>query len=343
MILRWQYIPAWLLYSLITIATLPLMLRFRLTPAHLILANPSLPWGGMQIASKAEIMKRFQGAAQYLKQVYLPNHVDVDSNLHTAKEFHRVNDLGFPLVAKPDQACVGFGVRMIHKWDDLRKVLMQSPVDYILQEFASQSQEYGIFFSKKPGHEFGRITGLTHKMIPSVMGDGQSTVRELIYNNHSLSSNRKSLLKHVSCLEHVPRDRESVKLLVQASHTYGACFRDISDLVTPEMEKWVNEFMAQDPAICHGRLDVMAEDIQCLNTGRGVSVIEFNGCFAEPIHIYDDKHTLRFGIKTFYQTYRDAYLAASANRGVKPVEIMKMISAYRTFYRNKKMVQARIG
>jgi hypothetical protein len=340
---RWQYLPAWALYTLVTALNIPLMLRHRLTLPHLMLANPTLPWGGMEIGSKIEIMERFRGAPQFLDQMPLPVERGIEENLTAVRERLRDDGIRYPAVAKPDCGCVGFGVAVVRCEDDLRAVLERTPVDYLLQEHAGESEEFGAFFTKGPGETQGRIIGLAHKEIPTVTGDGRSSLRTLVESDPRFEANRAAVLAHARGLERTPAHGETVQLLVQASHTYGAWFRDITDQVTPELTAWVNAFMGRDPEVRHGRLDIRAPDLEALQSGREAKVIEVNGCLSEPIHVYDDDHSLWFGLAGFYRTYRDAYRAAAANRGRVPVPLWTMYREYRRFFRGKAAVTERIG
>ncbi len=341
--MRWQYLPAWQLYTLVTLVNIPLMLRYRLTLPHLMWANPTLPWGGMEIGSKFEIMERFRGAPQFLDQLPLPLADGVEANLRSARAFLEGTGLGFPVVAKPDRGCIGFGVRVLHSEAELRRLLEDTPVDYLLQQLSPHGEEFGVFVTKGPGDRAGRITGLTHKIIPEVTGDGLSSLRELIEGDPRFETNRDALLSHARDLDRVPAAGERVRLLVQASHSYGAWFRDLGDEVTPELATWVNAFLARDPEVRHGRLDVRAPSLAALRAGHVADVIELNGCLSEPIHVYDEDHSLGFGLAGFYRAFRDAYRAADLNRGRVAVPLWTMYRAYRRFFQAKQQVMARIG
>ena len=339
----WQYLPPWVMYGTLAFATMPLMLRHRLWPPHLVLANPTLPWGAMEIGSKIGIHERFRGAPQFLEQQGLPVADGVDANLAATRAFLERTGLSYPLVAKPDQGCVGFGVRKVEDEAALRTVLEATPVDYLVQEYSPLPEEYGVFFTKGPGDGGGRITGITHKVIPTVTGDGRSTVRALIETDPRFDANRHALLRHAGELDRIPGDGETIALLVQASHTYGAWFRDVSDAATPELTAWVQRFMAMDPEVRHGRLDVRTTDLAALRRGDPAAVVEFNGCMSEPIHAYDDRHPLRFGLAAFYRCYDDAFRAAAMNRGRFRVPVWRMTRAYLRFFRGKREVMERIG
>lgn len=341
--MRWQYLPAWVLYTSVFTITLPLMIRYRLTPGHLILANPSLPWGGMEIDSKFEIMERFRGLDAFLEQVLLPVSDSIEANLARAEALIRSGQLSLPVIAKPDRGCVGFGVRLVHNLSDLRTILELTPVDYLLQQRAESPEEFGVFFTKLPGDVRGKVTGLTHKQIPSVTGNGSDTLHQLVEQDCRFEANRKAIFRHAKDLDRIPPRGEQVPLLVQASHTYGAWFRDVSNQGTPALIEWVNAFMAHDPQFCHGRLDVRAPSLPSLLRGENISVIEVNGCLSEPIHAYDDAHSLCFGMLAFYRAYRDAYRAAAANRGRQRVPLREMLKAYSQFYRMKRQVMQHIG
>jgi hypothetical protein len=273
----------------------------------------------------------------------LPIDAGLPENLAAARAFVAAHNLTWPIIAKPDKGCVGFGVRRVHSLDELQALLEKSPVDYMLQKLATHPEEFGVFFSKMPGELCGQVIGLTHKQIPVVIGNGRDTIRTLVQQDDRFDTNRHAILKHARELDRVPARDEQVALLVQASHTYGAWFRDITDQTTAALSDWLNQFMASDPQVCHGRLDVRAASLEALLQGEGIEVIEFNGCLSEPIHIYDDAHSFRFGMTEFYRTYRRAYQAAHANRSRLRVHPLQMWRAYRQFYRNKRVVMETIG
>ena len=62
---RWHYINSKYMYIGIQLMSTALALSKGLTPSQIICANPSLPYGGLSIASKTEILDRFQARKQF--------------------------------------------------------------------------------------------------------------------------------------------------------------------------------------------------------------------------------------------------------------------------------------
>jgi len=115
-------------------------------------------------------------------------------------------------------------------------------------------------------------------------------------------------------------------------------------MVNEQMENWVNTLAENDPAFQIGRFDLRAKSRDSLISGDGVKIIELNGCMSEPIHIYDDKHSLWFGVKEFYKVYRSGFTIAASNRperGRPPYR--EMINKFNQFFRSKNEVMKRIG
>jgi len=183
----WQYWDAKYIYTGVVLMTIPLMLRHRMTWFHLIYTNQNMDYGGMEIGSKAAIMDLFRKSPCFLPHHLLPSDNQPAKNIALCKEFMERHALDFPLIAKPDFGCVGYGVRKIFSYEELGEILQHSPVPYQVQQYCDYPEEYSIYFLRLPGEEKGTITGVTQKIIPTVTGDGHSTLRELIIVIHAIS------------------------------------------------------------------------------------------------------------------------------------------------------------
>lgn len=324
--------------------TLPLMLYHRVSWFHLIYVNRSMKFGGMEIDSKSEILNLFSKSAFHLPHTLLPIDKKVSDNLMRCRDFMEKHDLKFPVIAKPDRGCVGYGVRKIHSFDELQTILIRSPITYMVQEYCDYPHEYSIYYQRLPGENRGKVTGLTEKVLPSVTGDGISTVRELLSGDHRYRTNLAALLKHIRQPDLIIAKGVTKEVIIQGSHTYGAIFNDISSLIDVQMSEWVDQVAKLDPLFQLGRFDLRAKTEESLRTGEGIKILEVNGCMSEPIHIYDDHHPLRFGIKEFFRVYNWGFTIAAANRpetGKPPY--VEMTKAFHNFFRHKKVVMAEIG
>lgn len=88
-----------------------------------------------------------------------------------------------------------------------------------------------------------------------------------------------------------------MNLVPYGNHARGAKFIDGSHWITPKLEETINKMCLQIPGFYFGRLDVMYNTIEELESGEHFSVVELNGAASEPTHIYDPKHSLFFAWK----------------------------------------------
>jgi len=250
-----------------------------------------------------------------------------------------------PVIAKPDRGVVGIGVRKIFSLKALEALLEIIPCDYMLQEFSDYPLEYGIFYCKYPNEDMGRVVSLTEKRIPSVVGDGQKTVRELIDCSADIKYNKNNLLAHAKNMDYTPVMGEHYQVLDQASHTYGCVFKDRNCEITPAMDEWMNDMCSKAREFYFGRFDMKLKDKESLRTGKGVKICELNGCWSEPIHIYDDDHTITYAAKEMFRSYARAYKIAKLNKKRLNIKVPynEIIEAYRLYMQEKAEIIRVVG
>ncbi len=135
----------------------------------------------------------------------------------------------FPFVAKPDIGCRGAGVRIVRTVQELEDYLTSFPrrERIIFQQLITAKQEAGVFYIRAPGEAKGRIVSVTLKLFPEVVGDGTSTLEQLI-----LSDKRARRIKDIYLARHGDqRDRvletgEVFPLVFTGNHCRGAIFQD---------------------------------------------------------------------------------------------------------------------
>jgi hypothetical protein len=340
---RWHYIPSKYMYIGIQLMSTALALSKGLTPAQIICSNPSLPFGGLSIASKTEILERFRACKQFLHQQLIPKNMNFDERKDLALSFLKTNS--FPIIAKPDRGVVGIGVRKIDSEKDLNEILSIMPSDYMLQQYCDYPLEYGIFFCKFPGDPRGRVVSLTEKIAPFVFGDGSHSVQQLVEINPDFKYNKDALLSHARNLDFIPRRGAWHQVVIQGSHTYGSIFKDRNDQVNQPLESWLNELCAADDEFYFGRFDMKVKDREALKSGSGIKVIELNGCWSEPIHIYDDRHSFLFAFKELFLSYARAYHIAKLNkkRLQMKASLKELLAAYRDYLKEKEQIIRVVG
>lgn len=288
----WSY--AWVYYPLF-----PIWLWYALKERSLFFfsaSNPAMAYGGLTLESKMEIYKMIPDA--YIPKTVLISTAE-DREEGQLKNLMKQAGLEFPCMAKPDVGLKGLGVSQIHSLEDLKDYCAKVPKEILLQELIRYPNEVGVFYVRMPGEERGCITGIVQKEFMSVVGDGQSSLKELIHQSPRCLLQWPKLQEELTIneLETILPDKEKKVLLAVGSHTRGALFLDYSDRITPGLEAWLNEICLQVKGFYYGRLDIMYDNWADFEEGRQFRIIEINGAGSEPTHIYDPKHSLFFAWK----------------------------------------------
>jgi hypothetical protein len=317
-----EFWPMWAFYPPIMLYAAWLMLRHRglLLPTS---ANPSFPGGGFVGESKAQILAL---AVRHVPKWVAPFvTVQRDSLAQIGKEQQCDNallmlgeaSLGLPVVAKPDLGCRGVGVKLIRDKAQLQAYIESFPegATYLLQKLVPHEGEAGIFYCRRPGQSQGRIISITLKYFPHVVGDGKSTLRELILADPRAGKlSHLYLRRHTTRLEEVPAHGMAVRLAFAGSHSRGAIFRNGTHLVTPEMEARFDAIAKAIPEFHFGRFDVRFESFAQMQRGEGFTILEANGAGAESTHIWDRNTTLWQAWRDLMRQYRWLFEIGAANR-----------------------------
>ncbi|MDR3529197.1 MAG: D-alanine--D-alanine ligase [Rhodopila sp.] len=310
-----EFWPGWLFYTPVVIHWLLLGLRygdFSLPTA----ANPRITTGGLCGESKLSILSQVGSEAQALiaPACGVLARPDAAAAAEAAMETF---GLRYPVVAKPDIGCNGTGVRLVRDRAALVPYLQAFPVGetVVLQRYVEEPNEAGIFYVRHPDEPHGRITSMTIKQPPVVVGDGRSTLRDLI-----LADERARLVPHLYLkrlaerLDTVPSRGEAVQLVFVGNHCKGSIFQDGRDLVTPSLTEAIDRLARSMPDFYFGRIDVRFSSTAALRLGLGFRVIEINGAGSEATHIWDPRTKLLDAWRTQFFHYGAAFRIGAANR-----------------------------
>jgi hypothetical protein len=310
-----EFWPGWLFYTPVVIHWLMLGLRygdFSLPTA----ANPRITIGGLCGESKLSILSQVGPQAQAL----IATACGVLARPDGAAAAEAAMDafgLCYPVVVKPDIGCNGTGVRLVRDRAGMDRYLEAFPrgETVVLQHYVDEPNEAGIFYVRHPDEPHGRITSMTLKKPPAVVGDGRSTLRELI-----LADERASLVPHLYLtrlaerLNTVPAPGERVQLVFVGNHCKGSIFQDGQALVTPALTAAIERLAGSMPDFFFGRIDVRFTSTVALRRGVGFRVIEINGVGSEATHIWDPSTTLLDAWRTQFFHYGAAFRIGAANR-----------------------------
>jgi hypothetical protein len=333
-----EFWPMWAFYPPVALYAGWLMLRHRgvLLPT---VANPSFPGGGFFGESKAQILTlAMQHVGQWVAPFVRIDRPETPSNPATERDEAlaalAAAGLGLPVVAKPDLGCRGAGVKLVRTSADLLAYVQGFPAgaSFLLQRLVPFEGEAGIFYCRRPGQERGRIISITLKYFPHVIGDGRSTLRELILADPRAGRlSHLYLRRHTARLAEVPAAGQAIRLAFAGSHSRGAIFRNGTHLATPQMEARFDAIAKALPEFHFGRFDVRFEEFAQLQAGQGFTIVEVNGAGAESTHIWDRSTGLIEAWRALMRQYRWLFEIGHANRkrGFATMPWREFMRAYR--------------
>jgi len=206
----------------------------------------------------------------------------------------QMDDLGliFPVIAKPDSGLMGFMFRKIDSIDHLRQYHAVMEVEYIVQEFIDLPLEISVFYYRFPDQAKGTITGFLRKEFLEVVGDGNSTLLELILHYPRVQFRLEEMKgKHASRLNDIIPAGQRYCLSYALNLSRGG---KLISLANEKDERLVSVFdvISHYAKLFYGRYDIRCQSIEDLKEGKNYSILEYNGCGAEPHHVYGDGNTL---------------------------------------------------
>jgi RimK-like ATP-grasp domain len=331
---RWEFWPPYLFYPPVIAYIAYLGIKFR-SWTLFTAANPAIPAGGFVGESKHQILSNLKEAAAWLPSSTLLEGPLPARSIAKAEEFMRQHGLQFPIVLKPDAGQRGSGVSIVRSPETLREYLTLAAYPVILQEYVP-GEEYGVFYYRYPGDERGRILSVTEKRMPTLVGDGQRTVEELILaDDRAVCMSDFYLRKNAERVEEVPAAGERVQLVEIGTHCRGAIFLDGGDTITPALEEVIDRIAQTFDGFFFGRFDIRVPSRQDFMEGRNVKVVELNGVTSEATHIYDPKLSLLDAYRVLFQQWRIAFEIGDRNRtrGVEPASVRDLLDASREYGR----------
>ena len=323
---RWEFWPMWLFYSPVALWTLWLAVRHR-GFGVVAAANPGIPDGGIVGESKFEILSRLPVNATVPSAVIEPDAPRL--RLERLRSITERRRWSFPIVLKPDVGQRGTGVRLISTLHDAADYLREVKRCVLVQPYHPGPFEAGIFYYRFPGSSHGRILAITDKHFPMVIGDGLSTLEELIWSHSRYRMQARTFVTRLaSRRDLVPARGERVSLGVAGNHAQGAKFTDGHALITPALEARVDAIARQYDGFFIGRFDVRYENRTEFMAGRGLAIVELNGATAECTNIYDPDGSLWSAYRQLFNQWSLVFAIGAANRrrGAKASSVERLLS-----------------
>jgi pimeloyl-ACP methyl ester carboxylesterase/membrane protein DedA with SNARE-associated domain len=319
---RWEFWPRWVLYPPVVLYILWLGLRYR----HLWLftaANPAMPGGGLAGESKAAILRGLDGGDLVARFDCIPAAVPPEERLRLFQAFRERYALDWPVVLKPDVGERGLGVTIVRNEPEAQRYLGQARGDVIAQEYVP-GLEFGVFYVRLPGQPAGRIFSVTEKRLPAVVGDGRSTLEDLILRDDRAVCQAPLHLRRLApLLSRVPLAGERVQIVELGTHCRGAAFYDGGWIVTPALEEAIDRLSQRYDGFWFGRYDIRTPRVEDFRAGRNFKVLELNGASSEATHIYDPGNSLSYAYRVLFAQWRLQFEIAVGNveRGARPTPL----------------------
>ena len=329
---RWEFWPPYLFYPPVVVYVAYLGIRFR-SWTLFTAANPAIPAGGFVGESKHQILEHLKNASPWLPCSTLLASGVPTQRISTAEEFIRQHGLHFPVVLKPDAGQRGSGVSIVRSSEQLCEYLTHAAFPVILQEYVP-GEEYGVFYYRYPGDERGRVFSVTEKRMPTLLGDGNRTLAELILaDDRAVCMSGFYLRKNSERIQEVPAAGESVQLVEIGTHCRGAIFLDGGETITADLEEVIDRIAKTFDGFFFGRFDIRVPSRQDFRAGRNMKIVELNGVTSEATHIYDPKLSLFDAYRVLFQQWRIAFEIGDLNRarGIRPASVADLLDATREY------------
>jgi hypothetical protein len=323
-----ERMPKWLICIPLTLQWLWLALRYQSLSLPTI-ANPAITAGGMVGEGKLEYFDGMGPIARSATAAYCAVSTHKRQQSAQLSELMRSAGLSFPVIAKPDLGLCGYGVRLIANRGELHNYLQAFPVNemVVLQQYLPQEGEAGIFYTRDPDADVGRIIGLALRYFPRVTGDGEHTVAELIAADPRAQRLLKSPRHQPSFNPlHVPTAGQVVRLATIGSTRVGGLYRNGRTYITPQLTRAIDAIAKDMPAFHFGRFDVRFDSLQELAAGRAFSIMEINGAGSEAIQAWDPATGVVAGFRMIFKKQRILFAIGHAMRkkGFKPLGVLAL-------------------
>ncbi|NRA48980.1 MAG: hypothetical protein HRU12_07585 [Phaeodactylibacter sp.] len=189
-------------------------------------------------------------------------------------------------------------------------------INFIAQEYIDWPEEAGVLYHRLTGEPTGQISSVTTKEFLHVIGDGASTVLELIKRKpRALLQLERIKERYPQYLDQIPEAGQRVPLGIVGNHAKGTRFINSNHLVDSNMIEVFDRISAQIDGFYYGRFDLKCTSLNSLFTGEGLKIIEVNGVCSEPTHIYDPKGgTYWSALKDLAKHWGIIYRIARINR-----------------------------
>jgi hypothetical protein len=326
-LLHWEYwsftaVYGWI-YPIFALLCLRAGGRFFFTAA-----NPTIKHGGFLMEPKQDIYPLIP--EQYYPAFFF---VPAGTSINYIKQQIDKHQFQFPLIAKPVIGMQGKAVKKVNSFDELVQYAAVCTVDFMVQQLSPYQHEVGVFYYRMPDAAAGTVTGIVAKEPMTVVGDGVSTLYQLILEEprYILQIDALKQMFGKDILQVLP-EGESLILAPYGNHARGSKFVDWSHKADAVFIESIDAVCRQIKGFHYGRLDVMYNDWDDLRQGKNFHIIELNGAGSDPTHMYDPKHSLFYAWREITRHWFILYRISKQNhaKGHSYMSIKEAREMFRT-------------
>jgi len=301
-----EYWPTWVLYTPVVLSLLSRWFRKGCHPLDFTTCNPCMPASGLAGESKTDILDQIRDRNAVAEYLRIPAGLTPEEKMRRVSAFMQERGLSFPLVLKPDVGERGRQVLIAKSPEHLENALCDFHTDFLVQAFIP-GEEFGVFYILQPAEAQGRIFAITRKTFSTVIGDGVHSLADLILLDPRAVCQAGVHFRQLrERLREIPSEGEGIQLTEIGNHARGTLFQDGTRLITPALEKRIDEISQSLPGFYFGRYDLIAPDVASFQRGEKLKVIELNGVSSEATSMYDPTHGYRRMVQTLLTQWRIA-------------------------------------
>lgn len=331
---HWEFWPAWLFYFPVGIYCIWLALKYR-GPTLPTAANPGIFSGGIVGESKMATLKELMaGSPEFTAETWLIAGDTFQERLASLRNICGSQKISIPFVLKPDIGQRGAGIKVIQVTQQAEDYLRQTNAPLVVQRYVPGPLEAGIFYYRFPGEKRGHVLAITEKIFPIIVGDGRSTVAELIWKDlRARFMAEKYLQRFRWRQDEILPAGQTLKLVEAGNHAQGCIFRDGMRLCTPALVSQIDEISQKISGFFFGRYDIRFVSESDLIAGEHFQIIELNGAASEATSIYDARNSLFDAYRVLFRQWDLVFAIGAENRkrGCTPTSLRLVWRKWREY------------
>lgn len=251
-------------------------------------SNPTLTFGGFEGEGKKEMYEQLPPGS-YPNTIY----IQPETAFHEVEQQVAAAGFTYPFIVKPNVGMMGFMFRKISNPEQLKKYHDAIPIEYLVQELVDYDLEISAFYYRMPNEKKGTISGLLQKEPPYIIGDGSSSIEQLIQQHEGIRFKTDGMLvRHAEWKDNILPEGEKYYLSHASNRRQGARLKGIDNEIDERLQELFDSFSHYSGKFYYGRYDIKCTSVEDLKQGKNFSILEFNGAGAGIQHINANHYSL---------------------------------------------------